>query len=787
MLECTHALDKLIKIITSNPILQQPNYEKAFTLEVDALQYAMGVILYQENDNRRLCPVGYHSHTLNPTEQGYNVHNQELLAVMRGLCQWRHLFLSSPYTTTVIMDHANLQYYQQPQKINQCVACYLGDLANYDFKLVHKPGKLNKADHLSQWPDYNEGKGDNENVLVLPDTLFTRVLLMMDIEQQVYDLQGERASKIQGWVTTALLTSVNHHWFHGSRPVVAGEPELWRAILQLYHDHGVVGHPGITNMYKVVAKEYWWPDLKCFVVQYIKGCAVCQSTKPNMVRPRVPLFLIGADTPVKPFHTISWDLIMDLPTSQGYDTVLTIADQGCTKAVIFIPCSKEIDAEGVATLYAQKVFPHYGVPQKIISNCDPCFTAKFAWAICTWLNITQNISTAYHPQMDGQSKQANAWVEQYICIYGNAEQEDWASLLPLAQYIHNLWENASMGYTLFELLIGHTPTIYLSHEVTNVPEVEKWKEWLEHARHRAQAAIKSAQKVLIKRSERKKGQQHYLGYQKGDQVWLEGMNLKLTHLKAKLDAKRYGPFTITKVISPVVFQLELPLQWKIHNVFHASLLTPYKEMEEYGRNFMQPVPELVEGEEECEVEQVMSSRQWGWGKKLQYLLWWKGYSCAYNSWQDATDMHAPELIKDYHQRKLSRVRAMNIRMMKMPEEEPSLHPSMSHAAEKIQTPSDPSLAVPACDKRVHTGTLPISLHDNSVIYLLDLSYCIEVAYCDNSWFIQQGWQPFSSSLGRLAGPSVTLFSLLYDMTQAWTADYYLSCMIQWQSMTQHDS
>jgi hypothetical protein len=94
----------------------------------------------------------------------------------------------------------------------------------------------------------------------------------------------------------------------------------------------------------------------------------------------------------------------------------------------------------------------------------------------------------------------------------------------------------------------------------------------------------------------------------GSKVWLEGANLKLTHPKAKLDAKRYGPFLITKAISPVVFQLALPPQWRIHDVFHASLLTPYKETEEYGENFMQPPPELIEGQEEYEVEQIIDSR-----------------------------------------------------------------------------------------------------------------------------------------------------------------------------------
>jgi phosphoenolpyruvate-protein kinase (PTS system EI component) len=130
-------------------------------------------------------------------------------------------------------------------------------------------------------------------------------------------------------------------------------------------------------------------------------------------------------------------------------------------------------------------------------------------------------------------------------------------LLPIAQYVHNLWINTSMGYMLFDLLIGHTPTINMSHNTTNVPKVNHQKKWLEQARKRAQAAIKAVQQLVTQRGQRKKGQHHYHGHTVGDLVWLEGINLKITHPKAKLDAKRYSPFPITKEVSPVVFQLAL--------------------------------------------------------------------------------------------------------------------------------------------------------------------------------------------------------------------------------------
>jgi hypothetical protein len=104
----------------------------------------------------------------------------------------------------------------------------------------------------------------------------------------------------------------------------------------------------------------------------------------------------------------------------------------------------------VVALYAEWVFPYYGIPRWVISDRDPWFMAQFIKAMCTLLNISQNLSTAYHPQMDRQSECANQWVEQYLQIYSNSEQNDWARLLPLAQFMHNIWPNKSTGQTPFE-------------------------------------------------------------------------------------------------------------------------------------------------------------------------------------------------------------------------------------------------------------------------------------------------------------------------------------------------
>src|SRR6266481_5185525 len=132
-----------------------------------------------------------------------------------------------------------------------------------------------------------------------------------------------------------------------------------------------------------------------------------------------------------------------------------------------------------------------------------------------------------------------------------------------------------------------------------------------------------------------------------EQVWLDASHLKLPHQKAKLTPKCLGPFKNIQEISPVAYRLELPPNWRIHDVFHASLLTPYYETAAHGPNFSQPPPDLIDGEEEYEVERIVAHRQFGRSKWLQYLIKWKGYPKSDNTWEPADQVHAPELIKHY--------------------------------------------------------------------------------------------------------------------------------------------
>src|SRR5258708_11363669 len=135
-----------------------------------------------------------------------------------------------------------------------------------------------------------------------------------------------------------------------------------------------------------------------------------------------------------------------------------------------------------------------------------------------------------------------------------------------------------------------------------------------------------------------------------DRVWLDAKNLRLPYQTTKLAPKRHGPFRITKEVSPVAYQLSLPASWAIHDVFHASLLSPYQENTVHGPNFSKPPPDLVQGAEEYEVEHLVNHRRHGRSRTLQFFVKWKGSPESDNTWEPIQNIHAPDLLMKYYQR-----------------------------------------------------------------------------------------------------------------------------------------
>jgi len=174
-----------------------------------------------------------------------------------------------------------------------------------------------------------------------------------------------------------------------------------------------------------------------------------------------------------------------------------------------------------------------------------------------------------------------------------------------------LWPSSTTKKTPYELILGYTPNIHQPNRATSVPGITKRLEQIKEHRLAAQQALEQAQQRLIKETK-------YKPFNEGDKVWLEGTHLRLPYDTMKLAPRRYGPFKVAAKISDVAYRLKLPDTWKIHNVFHASLLTPYKETKKHGPDFLEPPPDLIDGKEEWEIEKILG--HWTYRKKKQYLI-----------------------------------------------------------------------------------------------------------------------------------------------------------------------
>src|SRR5712672_3000716 len=305
----------LKNICISYPVLRTPNWSKQFIMETDASGYTLGAVLMQEFEDG-VHPIAFNSRSLLPAERNYDAHDKELAGVIFGFKCSRPFLLGAKYAVRVRMDHKNLQYFRQPKKINGRQARWFEFLQDFDYTLEHIPGSSNTITNLlSQRKDLNKGEDTDEPRTLLPDHLFLKKTYLND------------------------------------------DSEIRQKAVKELHNTPAAGHPGIANMWELVRQHYEGPRLRQFVENYIKGCPKCQETKTNIHRTKAPLQHLDTAVEKGPFQLVSMDLITDLPKSEGFNSILTIVDQRCSKAAKFIPCLKTINGPGIANEYLKHLVP----------------------------------------------------------------------------------------------------------------------------------------------------------------------------------------------------------------------------------------------------------------------------------------------------------------------------------------------------------------------------------------------------------------------------------------------
>ena len=213
----------------------------------------------------------------------------------------------------------------------------------------------------------------------------------------------------------------------------------------------------------------------------------------------------------------------------------------------------------------------------------------------------------------------------------------------MAEFAHNSAMHSSTQKSPFSLILGYEQRDYLKIGQTFLPSLEDQLVLLEQAQDEALVAHEKAQQLMKEWITLK-----FIPWKVGDKVWLEGKNLCLHYPMRKFTPKREGLFEISQVISPLTYCLCLPPTWKIHDIFHTSLLSTYCKTTEHGLNFINPPPEEIEGEEKYEVAKILSHRgSPGW---RSYLVSWKGYSSVENTWEPEWHLkHAHSILTLYKQ------------------------------------------------------------------------------------------------------------------------------------------
>ena len=397
-------------------------------------------------------------------------------------------------------------------------------------------------------------------------------------------------------------------------------------VLELHHDSISAGHFGIKKTTELISRNFWWPKLSNDVTKFIKSCDVCCRNKVPRHKPYG--LLSPLSTPKRPWSEISMDFIVELPKSKDLTCIMVVVDR-LTKMAHFIPFRCLPTAAIAADAFLTYIYRLHGLPDSIVSDRGSQFTSAFWNRLCSLYDIDHALSTANHPQTDGQTERVNSILEQYLRCFINEKQNNWADLLPFAEFSYNNSLHQSTNLTPFFANYGYNPKAH--------PEIPSNK----RPSRAEKRAIDINVNIKILKENLDKAKETYKKYadqkrmeppkfEVGDKVWLlKGTNEK--NRKKKLSNQMIGPFKIIKKVSNLAYELNLPKKMRCHPVFHVSLLEPYHENEFNDRSIQKRKNiRLTTDYTEKIPEKIIDMKV----KKgiNHYLVSWKGRSIDENSW-----------------------------------------------------------------------------------------------------------------------------------------------------------
>lgn len=687
----TQAFNDLKVALTSSPVLKNPEFGKPFTITCDASEFAVGAVLSQQTPEGER-PVEFLSHTLNDTQRRWPTHDRELHAIVCALRRWRHYV--EGVQTTVLTDHNALKYFMEQKDLSKRQVRWLESLQEYGNSLTirYLPGKANVvADALSRRSDYelppltpsvlpevlrvqgisvstvrlnavvhfetNQGWLTELRESLAKDPLYKRLLPKgLENESNVSTRRRRKAAQpalpsldfdyeIEDGLIYALL--------NGRKKLFVPFRPLQAKVMAANHDHVTAGHVGMDKTVELVSRHYHWRGIAQTVQRYVKSCVLCQRMKSTNQRPAG--LLQPLPVPTSNWEHVSLDLIGPLPTtSNGFNCIVTVVDK-LSKMAHFIVTTTSVDAPGLAKLLMNNVFKLHGFPKALISDRDTRFTSAYWKAFNEALGIASHMSTAFHPETDGQTERMNRTIEEMLRAYVNDKHDNWDDSLPSLELAYNNSRQASSKFTPYYLNHGCHPYVPgAALNPTAVPAVDP-----DNLAHTVTAALAKAKQHLESARERQQAyankSRRHVEYEVGDSVYLSTENLKLPGPSRTLQERRIGPFTISKKLSPVNYKLDLPDEMQIHDTFHVKLLSPFVDSpDEFGERATKELPPVGYARG-CGIYKVdyVFGRKWATIKgksrpEWLYHIAWLGYPLDEATWEPRRQLKGiRDLVDDY--------------------------------------------------------------------------------------------------------------------------------------------
>ncbi len=677
--KCQQSFDALKKVFTSAPILSHWVPGAQLILETDASDYAIAAILSLVSPaDGDIHPIAFHSRTLSAAELNYDTHDKELLAIFEAFRVWRRYLEGADPPVDVVTDHKNLEYFSTTKLLTRRQARWSELLSAFNFVLRFRPGRLGgKPDALTRRWDVYPKEGDSGyasanphnfrpvftqhqlNASLRASSLYIPVLRaaeLIDIEQLHTDIRDALPS--DPIASLHLNSDSDPRWtthdgllYHDSRIWVPDSGLLRVRVLRDKHDHPLSGHWGQNKTLAMVRQEYVWPGLREFVKKYVRSCINCRRNK--YVHHRPYGLLRQLPIPERPWNSISMDFIEQLPESDGFTTVLVVVDR-LSKMALFIPTVNEITSSGLANLFVLHVFSKHGVPSHVTCDRGSEFVSHFFRSLGEALDMRLHYTAGYHPSADGQTERVNQTLEQYIRMYCNYQQDNWASLLPLGEFAYNNTPNATTGVSPFFANKGYHPSISVHPERDLVSaRAREFVTDLDALHQELRKQMAAAQARYQGPADARRTPDPKINI--GDQVFIAEDAFKFAKRRPtkKFSETFYGPYEVIAQPGPASFTVRLPRDMRqIHPVFHISQLQVGEPNTIPGRVQPPPPPVTVDGELEYEIAEILSSKLDRRRKPpLLYLVRWLGYAGTdeETQWLRADELeHADELVSDFH-------------------------------------------------------------------------------------------------------------------------------------------